>query len=121
MEQHPEAYFIYFRVVAIFIILAWAAGRRAGCHYICWMAPFMILGWKIRNVFKWPSLRLKADSEKCIDCRRCTKNCPMSLKVNAMVQAGEMENSECILYGSCVDRCPESVITYSFSAGRQIE
>ena len=115
--DRPEAYFIYYTVVAVFIILAWTAGRRAGCHYTCWMAPFMILGRKIKNVFKWPSLRLKADSDKCIDCKRCTKNCPMSLDVNAMLQAGAMEDSECILCGTCIDGCPKEVIHYSFSAG----
>ena len=115
--DRPEAYFIYYTVVAIFVILAWTAGRRAGCHYICWMAPFMILGRKIRNVFKWPALRLKADADKCIDCKRCTKNCPMNLDVNAMVQAGAMDDSECILCGTCIDGCPKEVIHYSFSAG----
>ena len=38
------------------------AGRRAGCHTICWMAPFMIIGRKLRNLVAWPSLRLTAQS-----------------------------------------------------------
>jgi ferredoxin-type protein NapH len=93
-------------------------GRRAGCHYICWMASFLILGFKIRNLFRWPSLRLKAETENCTNCKRCTANCPMSLDVNGMVQRGSMEDSECILCGSCVDGCPKEVIRYSFSAGK---
>jgi ferredoxin-type protein NapH len=82
------------------------------------MAPFVILGRKIRNVFEWPALRLKADTEKCIDCKRCTKVCPMSLDVNQMAQNRAMENSECVLCGSCVDTCPQDVIHYTFSAGK---
>ena len=78
----------------------------------------MILGRKLRNLFRWPSLRLKAKTDDCIDCKRCTAICPMSLDVNGMVQNGDMENSECILCGSCVDVCPQDVIGYSFSAGR---
>ena len=38
----------------------------------------------------------------------------MSLEVNSMVQKNSMENSECILCGSCVDNCPKQVIKYSF-------
>jgi ferredoxin len=38
----------------------------------------------------------------------------MSLEVNELVQAGDMENSECILCGSCVDNCPNGAIKYSF-------
>jgi polyferredoxin len=82
------------------------------------MAPFMILGRKLRNAVNWPALRLKADKEACISCKKCTRNCPMSLDVNGMVQKETMENSECVLCGSCVDVCPKDVIRYSFSAGR---
>jgi len=91
---------------------------RAFCHYVCWMAPFMILGRKVRNLARWPALRLKADAEKCIDCRRCTQNCPMSLDVNGLVHRETMEHSECILCRTCVDSCPQGVIRYSFSGGR---
>lgn len=111
------ALFMYLIVVVIAIILSFAVGRRALCHYVCWMSPFMIGGRKLRNLFKWPSLRLKAERDKCIDCMTCTKNCPMSLDVNTMVKIGRMENSECILCGTCVDKCKKDVIRYSFSKG----
>ncbi len=93
-------------------------GRRAGCHTFCWMAPFMILGRKLRNVFAWPSLRLQSDPQRCSDCMTCTHNCAMSLDVNAMVKAGAMEHSECILCGKCVDGCPSKAIQYVFRAGK---
>ena len=112
------AYFIYYIVVSLFVGLAIFAGRRAGCHIICWMAPFMMIGRWIRNRFSWPSLRLVADVKACSDCKLCTKNCPMSLDVNAMVQVERMENLECILCGTCVDNCSKSAIRYSFSGGK---
>lgn len=112
------AYIIYYFVIALFVGLAFFAGRRAGCHTICWMAPFMIIGRWLRNLFAWPSLRLKAIPEACADCKKCTSNCPMSLDVNGMVQLGKMENSECILCGTCVDNCSKNVIRYSFSSGK---
>jgi NAD-dependent dihydropyrimidine dehydrogenase PreA subunit len=78
------------------------------------MSPFMILGRKTRNLVRLPALHLTAQTEECRNCRRCTYTCPMSLDVNAMVQSGRMENSECILCGSCVDVCATSVIRYAF-------
>jgi len=114
----PFSYITYYMVIGIFVVLSLLAGRRAGCHYICWMAPFMILGRKIRNVLAWPALRLRAETDRCINCKKCTANCPMSLDVNGMVQKRAMENSECILCGTCVDVCPKDVIHYSFSAGK---
>jgi polyferredoxin len=112
------AYFIYYIVISLFIGLSIAFGRRAGCHTICWMAPFMMIGSWIRNQFGWPSLRLVANPEVCKDCKVCTKNCPMSLDVNAMVQIKKMENLECILCGTCIDNCSKSAIRYSFSGGK---
>lgn len=112
------AYIIYYFVIALFVGLAVFAGRRAGCHTVCWMAPFMIIGRWIRNRFSWPSLRLKADPAACADCKKCTTGCPMSLDVNALVQSGKMEHSECILCGTCVDNCTKHAIRYSFSAGK---
>jgi polyferredoxin len=112
------AYIIYYFVIALFVGLAVALGRRAGCHTICWMAPFMIIGRWIRNRFGWACLRLVADTAACADCMKCTKNCPMSLDVNAMVQLEQMENTECILCGTCVDNCAKSAIHFAFSAGK---
>jgi ferredoxin-type protein NapH len=112
------AYIIYYGVVSLFVGLAIFAGRRAGCHTICWMAPFMMIGRWIRNRFGWASLRLTADASACSNCKVCTKNCPMSLDVNAMVQVEKMEHAECILCGTCVDNCASQAIRYSFSSGK---
>jgi ferredoxin-type protein NapH len=112
------AYIIYYLVVALFLVLPLLAGRRAACHTVCWMAPFMILGRKLRNTLAWPALRLQADPARCSDCLTCSTHCPMSLDVNGMVKLNAMENDECILCGSCVDGCARKAIRYSFSGGK---
>lgn len=113
------AYVVYFAVVLIFFGLALVLGRRGGCHAICWMAPFMILGRQARNSLgAWPSLRMMADSPACRECGTCTGECPMSIDVQAMVASGSMEHPECVLCGSCADACPSSVIRYSFGGGK---
>ncbi len=113
----PEKYIVYFVVIFLFVGLAVIFGRRAGCHTICWMAPFMIIGRWIRNRLPWPSLRLVANAATCSDCKLCDRNCPMGLDVNAMVEKEQMEHSECILCGNCIDTCAKRVIRYSFSFG----
>jgi polyferredoxin len=114
----PPWFIVYYVIIVLFLGLAAAVGRRASCHTICWMAPFMIVGRWIRNRVRWPSLRLRCAQDRCVDCQACTRNCPMSLDVNGLVRAGDMEASECILCGNCVDTCPKDVIRFSFSAGK---
>lgn len=117
--DEPWKFVTYYGVVLLFVVLAMVVGRRAGCHTICWMAPFMMIGRWIRNRFNWPALRLQANAAACADCMKCTSNCPMSLDVNAMVRAEQMEHSECILCGTCVDNCNKQAIRFAFSGGKK--
>ena len=106
---------VYLAVLLLIVAPAFIVGKRSFCHHLCWMAPFMILGRKLANIFiKWPSLRLASKPEVCIHCRKCTENCPMSLPVENMVEQKQMENAECILCGTCVDGCKRGAITYIF-------
>ena len=106
----PPHYIIYFAVVGLVFILSVTMGKRSFCHRVCWMAPFMILGSKIKNKVNYPSLKLLADREKCISCKACEKVCPMSLPVQKMVEENKTNHTECILCGSCADHCPKGVL-----------
>ena len=108
---------VYYGVVVLLAATALLAGRRASCHSLCWMAPFMVIGRTLRNWGRWPALRLQADGEACSHCHQCTRACPMSLDVHGLVARGDMEHAECILCGTCVDICPRDVIRFRFSAG----
>ena len=84
-------------IFAIIFMVAYLAGRRGFCHVLCPIAALMITGRKIRNLVGWPALQLDADASLCIDCNKCSKECPMGLDVHGMVQDEKMENAECIV------------------------
>ena len=105
---------IYYAVVFVFTVLSLIAGKRASCHYLCWMAPFMIIGTNFARFLKIPTLHLKTDKTKCVGCKKCSERCPMSLDVKSMVESETMTNSECILCGECIDICPKKAIAYSY-------
>jgi ferredoxin-type protein NapH len=89
-------------------------GRFASCKYICWIAPFMIIGTNIRNFFDLNGLRLKSIPEKCNECKSCDKNCPMNLMVMSNAKTGKFADNECILCGNCIDHCKQKAILFSF-------
>ena len=63
-------YIIYYGVIFLLLIPAMIHGRRAACHYICWMAPFMIIGSKVGQFLHIPQLHIEADKSKCISCKK---------------------------------------------------
>ena len=112
--NEPFTYIIYYAIILLVAVLGLAVGKRAFCHYICWMAPFMIIGSKLADWLKTPKLHLKSNKNNCIGCKKCSEKCPMSLDVKEMVERENMKNTECILCGECIDICPKKAIEYTF-------
>ena len=114
----PGNYIVYLGVVFLIVILSLTLGKRALCHRVCWMAPFMILGTWLREKLRLPGLRLTANADLCVRCGACDKACPMSLPVQEMVQSGK-PSSECILCASCADACPKKALRVNWSGAAQ--
>lgn len=112
--DEPFKYINYLAVLFLLLIPSFVYGKRGSCHTLCWMAPFMILGRKLGNLLRIPSLRLRSKKESCIECGKCTKACPMSLDVQELTARPSMEHSDCILCGECRNACTHSVIHYGF-------
>ena len=109
-------YLIYYGVILLLVIPALIHGRRAACHYICWMAPFMVIGSSIGRLLHLPQLHIEADKDKCVSCGKCSRVCPMGLDVKELVKDGRNAKcTECIQCGACVDECPKSVLKYKFT------
>jgi ferredoxin-type protein NapH len=115
MTNIPTGRKIILTVGAIMIMVPLTAifGRFAFCKYLCWQAPFMVIGTKLRNRINLPGLRLKSMPESCISCKICTKKCPMNLNVMSKARQDKMDDAECILCGNCIDHCKQRVIRYS--------
>ena len=51
----------------LLVLPALIHGRRASCHYICWMAPFMVIGSSVGRLLHFPQLHIEADRDACFD------------------------------------------------------
>ena len=51
--------------------------------------------------------QLKVDTEKCIDCGKCQKVCPMQLPVNEI-----LDKPDCIKCARCVEACPKQALSF---------
>lgn len=114
--DEPIKFVIYYGVILIFVLISLFAGRRASCHAICWMAPFLMLGQKLSGLMRLPRLHIQSDAAACISCERCIQQCPMSIPVMDRLGPALARDSDCILCGECVDICPKQCLKYSFSS-----
>lgn len=110
----PMAYIIYYGIVLLILAPALFLGRRSFCHYLCWMAPFMVIGAKLGQLLHLPNLRVKSQGEACVSCKKCSKACPMGLPVEELVVKKQGLTSECIQCGACIDICPKGVLKYTW-------
>lgn len=108
-----QSYIIYYGIICLILIPSILFGKRAFCHYFCWMAPFMILGTKLRLFLHLPGIHIRVNHKKgCLSCGKCNKVCPMGIDVVSKAKYGIVDSSECILCGACIDNCPKSILSY---------
>lgn len=97
------------------IILAFSLkDNRAFCKYICPVPAFQ----KVTSRFSL--LKIKIDSNKCVDCGKCEKACPMDIKLLEYKNNHQrILSTECIWCSTCTYECPKNAITSTigFDAG----
>ena len=108
-------YVVYYGVVFFVVAPALIHGKRAFCHYVCWMAPFMIIGSTVGRWLHLPQFHIEIETDQCVGCGKCSTACPMGLDVRKLVSEdkdGALKTTECIQCGACVDDCPKKVLSY---------
>jgi len=111
------SYIVYYGIILVILISSLIAGKRAFCHYFCWMAPFFVTGIKLRRFLHLPGLSINKEVDRCILCNRCSVVCPMSLDLQKLSDRSIIDSVDCILCGSCVDYCPEKCLYICLSRG----
>ena len=89
---------------AVGIIMAYACkDNRAFCKYICPITVFL------KPMSYFALFRVQCDKEKCINCGKCKKVCPMDVDVTDNSRKRK-NGTECILCMECVKNCPKDAL-----------
>jgi polyferredoxin len=110
-QVHKFDQFIWFLIGnLIYYIVAIALAfifkkKRAFCKIFCPVSLVMKAQTKI-SLFK-----MRPSGNKCLECNKCTINCPMDVDVMSYIKAGKpVSSSECIMCGLCSRQCPAKAI-----------
>jgi polyferredoxin len=83
--------------VLLWLVLLSALIQNFWCRYLCPYGALMGLASLLSPV------KIRRDTQACIDCGKCSKACPASLKVDQLVQIRSVECTACM---ACVASCP---------------
>lgn len=87
------------------IILAYhLKDNRAFCKYICPITVFLKIG------SKYSLLKIKYDENKCDDCKKCYRSCPMDVDICSN-DKNKTNATECILCMSCAKSCKKNALS----------
>lgn len=78
--------------------------RRIYCNLLCPVGAILSIP-AFFAVFK-----LKIDQDKCIKCKKCTKNCPGYC---LDIEKKKLNFEHCLLCGNCIKSCPTHAISYA--------
>lgn len=84
-------------------VLAWRGGRTY-CNTIC---P---VGTVLGAISRFSLLKPIIDTDKCIDCKRCARNCKASC---IDVQTHSIDYSRCVACMDCLEMCSKNAIHYT--------
>jgi len=80
--------------------------NRAFCKYVCPIPTFQ----KVTSRFSL--MKIKIDTNKCVDCGLCEKVCPMNIKLLIYKKRNQrILSTECILCEACAKSCPKNAIS----------
>ncbi|MBB6478946.1 4Fe-4S binding protein [Spirochaeta isovalerica] len=79
--------------------------ERPFCRYLCPMGGFLGL------ISKIGFIRIRRNTETCIDCGICDISCPVDISIST---AEQVATAECLTCSACINRCPvENTLFYS--------
>jgi polyferredoxin len=89
-------------VIAVLVLLS-VVIQNFWCRYLCPYGALMGLAALFSPV------RIRRETEPCIDCAKCAKACPAALRVDQLIQIRSAECTACL---ECVAVCPAEGALY---------
>jgi len=91
-------------LIILFLVFMSMVFRMFWCRYLCPYGAFL-------GIFGLVSpFEITRDEDKCIDCGKCSANCPYHLPVDKVKRVTSPECTSCM---TCLSNCPADAIEYT--------
>lgn len=100
-------------IVLLALVLLSVVVKNFWCRYLCPYGALMGLASVLSPV------KIRRDTEACIDCGKCSRACPSHLAVDKLVQIQSVECTACM---ECVTACPaEHALQFAMAPGKDAD
>ncbi len=83
-------------IILVIVLVSSIFVERPWCRWLC---PFGTVQGIFQLISPW---KIRRDSEKCINCSKCSKACPMKISVASINSVFDTRCNKC---GDCLDSC----------------
>lgn len=103
---------VFVRMIIITTLLAIALGIFYNQRIWCTICPMGTMAHYISKTSfsKKSSKHISFKDNSCIDCKACTKNCPMNISVHLHKNKGEVLDGNCLKCNVCISKCPKKAL-----------
>jgi polyferredoxin len=101
---------VFYRIIVVTtligVILSFFYNNRTWCHFcpMGTMAHYVSKGQPKRE----KSSYVHFDTSLCVNCKKCSKVCPMSIDLLLHKESCIVSDADCIKCGQCVENCPRA-------------
>lgn len=88
--------------LVVLAVLAWRNGRTY-CNTVCPVGTLLGL------LSRWPVFAPVIDTEKCISCKICSRNCKSAC---IDIANHKIDYSRCVVCMDCIDVCPKDAVSF---------
>lgn len=103
---------VFIRMVILTTILTIFLGIPFNQRTWCMICPMGTMSHYVAgiNMLKTKFKYINFDKNNCINCKNCSKNCPMDIDVMSYKKQGSVLDSDCLKCGLCVEKCPQGAL-----------
>jgi len=100
---------VFVRMIIITTLMAIILGISFNQRTWCMVCPMGTVAHYVANieVLKRRFNHVTIEKGTCIDCKLCSKNCPMGINVLQHKNQGKVIDADCLKCNVCVDKCPK--------------
>lgn len=107
-----SASYVFIRTIIITTVITVILGIAFKQRTWCMVCPMGTMSHYVSKL-KFAKSKMKQvsfEQNKCVNCKICSKNCPIGIDVLSHKNEGKVTDADCLKCNVCVEKCPKKLL-----------